>query len=132
MNNILVVDDDSSRVDWFVHNLEKQYDVRVAIDAAAALDQLRETKFDLAFIDHDMGPGMNGSELAAYMIKNAKRFKLPYRVWLHSSNRSGASNMESKFVSAKVRCFVRAYDDLAKSDHYFMQTVQMILTQPVL
>lgn len=112
---VLVIDDSTSRLNWFQDVLEAMgHDVRTASDPQAALDQFHETSFDLAFFDHDLGSEPNGSQIAGQILRSSK-FRPPRSVWIHSSNVVGADNIASKFRSAGIPHIVQSYDVLIKA-----------------
>jgi len=122
---ILVIDDTQSRLDWFQDVLEPLgHDVRLAADASLALDQFQETEFDLAFFDHDMGPGMNGSQLAYHLLSHPKKFKSPKMVWIHTSNTVGAENIAAKFRSVGIPLKIRSFESCMYNKQDFKETVE--------
>jgi len=128
MYQILVIDDRIDRLDWFSKTLEAfGYDVRLAPDAESALDQFRETEFDLAFFDHDLGPGLDGSRLAYQVLNSPRRFKWPKAAWVHTSNTVGAENIAAKFRSADVPYHVEPFEVLIKYPEDFRNTVARLL-----
>jgi CheY-like chemotaxis protein len=125
---ILVIDDTQSRLDWFQDVLEALgYDVRLASDADLALDQFRETVFDLAFFDHDMGPGMNGSQLAYHLLNNPEKFKIPKAVWIHTSNPVGVENIAAKFRSVGIPIRRRSFEACLQDKADFKDSVEALL-----
>jgi CheY-like chemotaxis protein len=132
MANILVIDDDGGRLDWFQKVLEAMgHDLRLAVSANSALDQFRETAFDVAFFDHDLGLGMNGSQLAYRIFSSTKRFKVPRAVWIHTSNPVGAKNIAAKCQSAGVPHCVGAFHSLeAKSFQAAVRTMLLQIDTP--
>lgn len=128
MAQILVIDDTQGRLDWFQDVLEPLgHDVRLAYDATQALEQFSESEFDLAFFDHDLGIGMNGSQLAFEVLNNPEDFKPPKAVWIHTSNTVGACNIEAKFNSARIRCHVEPFESCMRSKLDFVAVVASFL-----
>jgi len=59
--SILIIDDEEYRQKWLTDILEKAgFTTRSALDANQALEQMHETKFDLAFFDHDLATEITG------------------------------------------------------------------------
>ena len=143
--NILVIDDDMTRLNWFLDTLEPAgYDVRIADDVELALDQLSATVFDLAFFDHDLGeastsmlknrryenlPGgdPNGSRLLGYAMQFYKRFHLPRHIWVHSANPVGAKNIAAKCNSAEIPYVISDYGEIIKDPEGFLAAVENFL-----
>jgi len=123
--NILIIDDEEYRQKWLTDVLEKAgFVTRSALNAAQALDQMQATKFDLAFFDHDLGNGDNGSQLATIVLTH-KKYKCPTAVWVHSQNWPGARNIASKFKS--VRVCVQSIDVCMSSPESFISAVKALL-----
>jgi len=101
---VLVIDDDKPvRQDWFADVFARFYpdwEVHVAWDADEALEAFKEHEFDLAFFDHDLGPGKNGSQIAYEMLNNPDIYTAPKCVWVHTNNSVGARNIVAHFHSA--------------------------------
>lgn len=92
--DIIVLDDDQRRHDVFDVWLEGHGVTHVYSAAGAAKAMLR-SKFDVAFLDHDLGEGATtGSRLAEWMMKMPDDHR-PSLVVIHSLNPVGASNMYS-------------------------------------
>ena len=53
--NILVVEDDYRRIKWFKDNLEKSCYLDVFEHANQGIKAVKEKKYDLIFLDHDLG-----------------------------------------------------------------------------
>lgn len=132
---ILIVEDDEARQRWFYDTLEEAagYDIRIADSGGTALDQFRETQFDLAFFDHDLGSvtapsyrglaELNGSRLLGEVLNHPKRYYAPKVVWIHSANPVGAENIRSKCRSAGIPCHVEDYGSFFKNPEAFLKTV---------
>lgn len=75
--NILVVEDDPALSRLICYNLEKQgYEVRLAIEGQAALDQIARRMPDLVLLDW-MLPGVSGIEVCRRLREQAKTRTLP-------------------------------------------------------
>jgi len=128
MVNILIVEDDPVRADWFSDIFEPMgFDVRLAVDAAQALDQLRETTFDILFLDHDLGMGLNGSQLLFKVLCGPKTFRRPKHVWIHSENPVGVKNIAAKAQSAGLSCQADSFGACRINEQAFVLAVRTIL-----
>ncbi|MFT9144583.1 MAG: response regulator, partial [Acetobacter orientalis] len=75
--NILVVEDDPALSRLICYNLEKQgYEVRLATEGQAALDQVARRMPDLVLLDW-MLPGVSGIEVCRRLREQAKTRTLP-------------------------------------------------------
>jgi len=135
----LVIDDDPRRLRWLQDTLEKAgHAVRLASHPQAALDQFKETRFDLVFFDHDLGVvegsrsvEMNGSRLLGEVLRSS-RYKRPRAIWVHSANPVGAENIASKCRSAEIRYCTGSYVNIIADPKGFLAAVEtMGVTQPV-
>jgi len=134
--NILIIDDEQYRHRWFnrtFKDMELELDIRTAYDADQALEQMRETQFDVVFFDHDLGAGPNGSRLATMVLGDpfgpgdSRQYKWPYNVFIHSLNWNGARNIESKFKSAGVRTFFREISLCIEKPKDFLAVVNALI-----
>ncbi|MGA2775034.1 MAG: response regulator [Candidatus Omnitrophota bacterium] len=72
---ILIADDEKEVVLLLKKFLErKNHDTDVAYDGARALELIKENKYDLVFLDHNM-PEITGLELIEYIKKNTPEIK---------------------------------------------------------
>jgi len=125
---ILVIDDVQLIREWFLDVLEPLgHEVRLVADAESALDQFHETRFDLAFFDHDLSGKMNGSQLASQILEHPKKYKRPRLVWVHSHNLNGALNIEAKFKAAGIECWLEQYIHCIGYKQDFKNTVEALL-----
>jgi CheY-like chemotaxis protein len=138
---ILVIEDDETRQRWLQDTLESGgHDVRLADTADAALDQFRETLFDLAFFDHDLGLAdtwmlprptrkqlgePNGSRLLGVVLRE-RRYLIPKAIWVHSANPVGAENIASKCRSAEIPYHVEDYGTLIRDPEAFLKSVSTL------
>lgn len=130
MKSLLVVDDDTMRADWFAKALSPLgHDVRLAFDAQLALDQLRETAFDIVFLDHDLGLGLNGSQLLYKVLCGPKSYNRPKHVWIHSENPIGVKNIASKAQSAGLSCQADSFGMCKDNEAAFILAVRVILNE---
>lgn len=128
---ILVIDDEQERLRWFQDILEAAgHEVRLADTADVALDQIHEVQFDLVCFDHDIGPGMTGSQLAYHIFQYPRKFKTPKAVWIHTSNPNGAANIEAKCRSAGIPTGRGKFEDLRKNPTGFIEAIAQLQPQP--
>jgi CheY-like chemotaxis protein len=128
--DILVIDDSADRLRWFQDVLEAAgHNVRLADTAEAALDQVRETQFDLAFFDHDLGPGMNGSQLANQIFNSRRKTKAPKAIWIHTSNPVGVNNIKAKCLSAGIPTGVGSFETFAKNPKGLLEAIARLVAQ---
>ncbi len=112
---ILFMDDDEQRHKLFeklVSAYKPGWEVTYAFTSQQAEDACRVHRFDIAFLDHDMGreSDHNGSMFATEILSSDRHY-LPERVVVHSSNPDGANNMVSKFRSAGIpSCWTMLYE----------------------
>lgn len=109
MPRIFILDDDLGRQNQFARNLIGSDLVAVA-DSESARTVLEKGKFDVWFLDHDLGgqvfvpsdpDGNNGyavAKWAAEMMKD-KGMHVPELVVLHSLNLAGTANMEAVLLT---------------------------------
>ncbi len=105
--NILVLDDMEVRHRWFVNNLARfnaiLYQARTAREA---IELLKETTFDVMFLDHDLGDRVyvdsddpnTGYQVAKYIRENDIECN---RIIIHSLNKSGVDNMMALLPNAE-------------------------------
>jgi len=101
---IFILDDEALRHDYF----ETKYAGHVCVHTYTgeeALTRLRsEPRFDVATLDHDLGPGIDGTEVAKTLV-DPERFppeKLPAVIVVHSFNYYRALGMVSLFQSVGI------------------------------
>jgi predicted O-methyltransferase YrrM len=96
--NIFVLDDDLEiRISWF-QEAYKDHTLVYALDAVTALDILNKRKFDLIFLDHDLGGGfMQDSDYhnTGYQVAKGllQTINAETNVIIHSWNPDGAKRM---------------------------------------
>jgi CheY-like chemotaxis protein len=103
---ILVLDDDLDRHDLFRKVLSRHKALLVQT-VAACIEALKETKYDLVYLDHDLAdfcaenkiPGMYGSQeltgvdVARFMANDLPIEQRPKEVVVHSWNPDGAKRI---------------------------------------
>jgi len=96
--NIFVLDDDfENRIAWF-QSAYKDHNLVYALDAVTALDILSKRKFDLIFLDHDLGGDFlqdsndlnTGYQVAKGLLQT---INAETNVIVHSWNPAGAKRM---------------------------------------
>lgn len=102
--NILILEDDSTRVKHFRSGLIG-HSVFVTDSTKTCIDKLRNEKWDLLLLDHDLGgeimveSGNNtGYEVACWLESNPE-FK-PTQIVVHSLNNAGARNIQRALPEA--------------------------------
>lgn len=109
---ILILDDREIRHEYF-KKLYIQHDLTHVYTSKECIDQLNINKFDVVFLDHDLGGTDNfeesgdntGYEVAKWLRKNEG--KQPNQIILHSFNPVGRKNMKSLLPHAvESPCFV--------------------------
>jgi len=112
MLNILILEDDPRRMEIFVAKLTPKHSIYWVDTADAAIKALAKDKFDVVFLDHDLGGeppmfyGQNcdisdpntGSEVVRWMVKDD--YTDSPVVIVHSINTPAAENMEHKLTYA--------------------------------
>lgn len=95
---ILILEDDPKRISKFKQNfIGRDVDVTYVEEAIDAINQIKEHKFDILFLDHDLGGKVyepiddpnTGSEVARYINKNP----IDSIVIVHSLSLLGKNNM---------------------------------------
>jgi DNA-binding response OmpR family regulator len=91
MQNILVVDDDITRLDRMKATIlnNPDYDVYYAATTLMAQDFIKWQKWDVIFLDHDLGE----EDGSGYIVAQAVLKNPPYQVIVHSMNPTGAENI---------------------------------------
>jgi len=104
--NILILDDDFIRHEKF-NKVLTGHNITNVSDSKQAIQKLQEEKFDIIFLDHDLGgqvfveSGENtGYEVALWLSNNKQNHK--GRIIIHSFNPIGAANMKALLPSAEV------------------------------
>lgn len=94
--NILLLDDNSHRIMFFQNGLKK-HKLTICRHARAAIKALKDTSFDIIFLDHDLegepaesDEENSGSEVARFIAEQGIKCKC---IVLHSENRVGRDSM---------------------------------------
>ena len=105
---ILILEDDLNRVSSFTQKLGSQHEL-ICVDLAAdAINKLKTERFDVVFLDHDLGGEQmvstsdknTGSEVARWLIANNSDMLVPTTVVIHSLNTPAAKMMHDGIVEA--------------------------------
>lgn len=94
---ILILDDEEGRHSLF----RKKYNIHElthAYTADEAIDYLSKHKYDIVFLDHDLGTRATGIKVAKWMHSN----KIDAQVIIHSLNPVGAENMKHILKDARI------------------------------
>jgi len=98
---ILVCDDDLLRISVFKKMLPEFFigsNMDFALNYQEAVDHLKNDVYDVIFLDHDLGVGKTGYDVALWMKENIEN---PPDVIIHSMNPIGAKNILGVFPFAK-------------------------------
>lgn len=101
---ILILEDDLARQEFFKVNLEK-HNLTITDSSKVAIEKLSSEKWDILFLDHDLGgqvhveSGENtGYEVAKFLEENEKF--MPPNIIVHSLNPVGAKNIINALPNA--------------------------------
>lgn len=122
--NILVLDDDTFRLDAFSRWYAETDKVTLVKSVEEACQQLLNQVFDLVFLDHDLGdvtqdpyPRERTGMDVAIFISNLPREQRPGRVIVHSVNVMGAIRMVRELVTnAGVAASPIPFPELVKAN----------------
>lgn len=121
---IFVLDDDFDRLPAF---RKKWEDVTHATDPIAAAEILRTQKFDIIFLDHDLGgpytrgPLGDGIDLAKVMAEEKLHVDTP--IVIHSLNKVGAYNMHCELAGThKFRFAMQFYTHIRNRSRIDIET----------
>ncbi len=92
----LIVDDDKVRGKAIADGLSDYMTSVVVVTALPAIKAVRTRRFDVIFMDHDLGEQMTGVDVAACMYFSTNRFTPTI---IHSANPVGAANVDSMINS---------------------------------
>jgi CheY-like chemotaxis protein len=104
---ILVLEDNEERIKWFKRKLEPFCDLTMFSNAELAIEKIKEEKFDVIFLDHDLGGKVyvdsnepNTGYQVAKIIPNTIN-KDSYII-IHSLNPVGIQNMMNELNGMNV------------------------------
>lgn len=101
--NILIVDDSRERQEAFRKKLAwTKEQLFFASDYNQAIKVLQTIPVDILFLDHDLGQGKTGYDLAYWMEEQEYNgnINLPSTIYIHSMNPFGARNIQAVFPQA--------------------------------
>lgn len=99
---VFVLEDDTHRIEEFKKRFaERNWESVFTDTAKEAIEHLNTTKFDLIFLDHDLGgqvyvPESNentGSAVVRAMIENSEKTNMDTPIIIHSLNTPAADSM---------------------------------------
>ena len=103
--NILIVEDDPNRIEWFKNSFHDDI-LFITKDTKKAIEWLKEESFELIFLDHDLGDEVyvdsgegTGHEVAEYIADNKLTSDL---IVIHTCNPIGAVNMSRTLSDYKL------------------------------
>jgi CheY-like chemotaxis protein len=115
---ILILEDSVERQEQFYKNLIN-YDVEITDSSKTAIQKLSNEKWDILFLDHDLGgeayvpSGENtGYEVAKFLEEN-QQF-MPRNIVVHSLNSVGAKNINDALPNAVRIPFAWTKENLKK------------------
>lgn len=103
--NIVVLEDNQSRIDWFLSNLDLPL---VFTTSKECIEYLKKTVPDTLYLDHDLGGETfvdsdredTGMEVVRFLCENPVVYSNIEKIFVHSHNTPAASSMESRLRSA--------------------------------
>lgn len=98
MIKILIVEDDPARIKWFKKKLEPFSELEMFTDAAPAIEKLKNEKYDVIFLDHDLDFKVyvpsecenTGFQVAKIIPQTINKDS---KIIIHSYNFDGVKNM---------------------------------------
>lgn len=114
MFKIFVLEDNSERIEWF-RNMFKGNELYITKDTKKALRQISKNRYDIIFLDHDLGNddlALTGREVARQMKKQRMAKNTP--VVLHSKNPHNRRKMLRHLLEYKKDIVRTIYSDLRK------------------
>jgi CheY-like chemotaxis protein len=106
---VFVLEDDETRVDWIRKNFDEKVEMDLTDEADEAITLLRNNKYDLVFLDHDLGGEQmvssdhhnTGATVAKIMHETPNKDSV---IIVHSYNPIGAENMMNSMKDHKLNC----------------------------
>jgi CheY-like chemotaxis protein len=99
---ILILDDSADRHEYFNKRLAG-FEIFNAWTAIEAIELLAKHSFDYATLDHDLGPGPTGLEVAKYICATDVD-KRPKQISVHSNNVVASQRMLNVFKDFSILC----------------------------
>ena len=112
MKKVLIVEDDPKRIEQFEKALTK-CELFITADTEQAAKWIHEHKFDICFLDHDLGHTSTGARTASVFLPSGKytgyevacqiseSHNKDTKVIIHTWNPAGARNMQGRLVKAQ-------------------------------
>lgn len=103
---ILIVEDNQERLDGFAKKfLDDKNEVWFCTTYDTAVNVLRDNQIDALYLDHDLGEGKTGYDLACWLEEQEYlgNLPIPRLIYIHSENTVGAANIQRVFPQA-IRC----------------------------
>ena len=111
MKKILLIDDvrepqwipdpDGDNSNFMVRPKYKAEDVEIARTAEEGIEKLKEQKWDLILLDHDMGLGKNGMDVLKFLMNPDGNQHIPKKIYLVTANVVAGPNMMSLLEAFK-------------------------------
>lgn len=109
MKRILLIDDQrepgwivNPDADWDSGPFEPKYkseDVEVSRTGELGIEKLKEQKYDLLLLDHDLGSGKDGNDVLNFLIDHPEH--LPEKIYLVTANIIAGPKMVEKLKDLK-------------------------------
>lgn len=99
MKRILILDDSMERITLFQSRLKDWGEVSYSTTGEECISILQNENFDYIFLDHDLGEGISGYDVAKWIAEN---YKGNATFILHSTNPAGVSNMKNALKNFNV------------------------------
>lgn len=102
---ILILEDDSHRVNTFIEGLHR-HDLTITECSYDAIDHLEQAVFDYLYLDHDLGDGNGvGTDVTSYLRMHPENPNNNAKIVIHSWNIPAASNMLKDLPKAHWAAF---------------------------
>lgn len=112
MLNIFILENEQERLDWF-NKIFNNHNIYATKSISDACDKVANNKFDLIFLDRDLGnPNENGEDLAWFMFENKLAENTP--VLVHTMNDRGQRVISRYLNKYKKNVFSMRFNDLKK------------------
>jgi len=112
MIKIFILEDDIKRLEWF-KNIFNDANIHIATEIDDACDKLKKEKYDLIFLDRDLGnPNQNGEDVAWEMYQDKIAQQTP--VIIHSMDSRGQRILGKYLNKYKKNVFNIKFTDLRK------------------
>lgn len=110
--NIFILEDDKERVEWFKNTF---YDCKVFVtcDIYDACDKLKNNKYDIIFLDRDLGHPLVSGECVAKVMEMYK-LNTDSCIVIHTSNPIGKINIKKYLEKYHKNVYVIDFINLRK------------------